>query len=153
MTKFFAIVAFAVALPMSNSAHANIKCDKIEKAGKKAKCEKKMGKKLEKLRANTTPIKPSDVGSEFSYLDGKNPFNSDDFYLGYKESNFKEVTELSKKIASAKGLIKLTTYAGHLNKSDKAAAKKLGGKLLPRLQKLEEEMKGIEAASKKIDHN
>ena len=46
MSKFFAIIAFAVALPMSNSAHAYIKCDKIEKESKKKKCEKKMAKSV-----------------------------------------------------------------------------------------------------------
>ena len=32
MTKFFAVIAFAIALPMSNPAHAYIKCDKKEDA-------------------------------------------------------------------------------------------------------------------------
>ena len=71
---------------LSNPAHAYIKCDKMEKESKKKKCEKKMDKKLAKMRANLTPIKPSDVGSEFAYLDAKKLFESDDWYLGYKKT-------------------------------------------------------------------
>ena len=45
MKQALAVLAFAIALPLSSPAHAYIKCDKIEKASKKKKCEKKMDKK------------------------------------------------------------------------------------------------------------
>jgi hypothetical protein len=153
MTKFFAIIAFAIALPASNPAFAYMKCDKMDNAKKKAKCEKKMKKSLAKKRANTTPIKPSDVGAEFAYMDGANLFNSDDWYLGVKESGIKDIDAINKKVISSKGLIRLCRYAGHLNKTDKAAAKKLGGKLAPRLKNIQQELDGINKEIEKFDPN
>ena len=151
MNKFLAICAFALAMPMSNPAFAYIKCDKKADAKKKKKCEKKMAKTLAKKRANTTPIKPSDVGSEFAYMDGGNIFDTDDWYLGMKKTGIKDIDAINQKVYAAKGLIRLTVYAGHLNKSDKAAAQKLGGKLAPRLAKMEEELNGITEEINKFD--
>ena len=153
MKQVIAVLAFAVALPLSNPAHAYIKCDKIEKASKKKKCEKKMDKKLAKMRANLTPIKTSDVGKEFAYLDGQKLFESDDWYLGYKETGFKDIDAVNKQVTAAKGLIRLTVYAGHLNKSDKKAAQKLGGKLMPRLKEIQNELNGITEELNKVDMN
>jgi|GEM_PF-4402115 len=151
MKHILTVLAFAVALPLSNAAHAYVKCDKIEKASKKAKCEKKMDKKLAKMRANQTPIKTSDVGKEFAYLDSKKLFESDDWFLGYKETGFKDIDAVNKQVTAAKGLIRLTAYAGHLNKSDKKAAQKLGGKLMPRLKEIQTELDGITAKLNKVD--
>ena len=151
MKQALALLAFAVALPLSNPAHAYIKCDKIEKESKKKKCVKKMDKKLAKMRANLTPIKTSDVGKEFAYLNGQKLFESDDWYLGYKETGFKDIDAVNKQVTAAKGLIRLTVYAGHLNKSDKKAAQKLGGKLMPRLKEIQNELNGITEELNKVD--
>ncbi len=139
MSKFFAIIAFAVALPMSNPAHAYIKCDKIDNAGKKKKCEKKMAKAVAKKRKGTTAFKPSQVGKQFAYLDGKNPLDSDDFYLGVKKTGIKDVDAITNQAVKMAAVIKLTKYTAHLNKSDKAAAAKLGNLLLPELKNLKNE--------------
>lgn len=125
----------------------------MEKESKKKKCEKKMDKKLAKMRANQTPIKTSDVGKEFAYLDSKKLFESDDWYLGYKETGFKDIEAVNKRVTAAKGLIRLTVYAGHLNKSDKKAAQKLGGKLMPRLKEIQTEFDGVRQQLNKVDMN
>ena len=151
MKQALAVLAFAIALPLSSPAHAYIKCDKIEKASKKKKCEKKMDKKLAKMRANLSPIKTSDVGKEFAYLDSKKLFESDDWYLGYKETGFKDIDAVNKRVTAAKGLIRLTVYAGHLNKSDKKAAQKLGAKLMPRLKEIQKELDGVTNELNKVD--
>ncbi len=150
MKNLLAIAAFAVALPLSNPAHAYIKCDAKEDAKKKKKCEKKMAKSLAKMRANQTPIKPADVGSEFAYLDAK-LFESDDWFLGYKASGMKDIDAVSKKVATAKGVIRLTRYAAYVNKTDKKAAQKLGGKLMPRLKNMQQELDGITQELNKVD--
>ena len=59
MTKFFAVMAFAIALPMSNPAHAYIKCDKKADAKAKKKCEKNMAKSIANQRKNSKALKPS----------------------------------------------------------------------------------------------
>ena len=110
-----------------------------------------MDKKLAKMRANLTPIKTSDVGKEFAYLNGQKLFESDDWYLGYKETGFKDIDAVNKQVTAAKGLIRLTVYAGHLNKSDKKAAQKLGGKLMPRLKEIQNELNGITEELNKVD--
>ena len=151
MKQFLAVLAFAIALPMSNPAHAYIKCDKIEKASKKKKCEKKMDKRLAKMRANQTPIKTSDVGKEFAYLDSKKLFESDDWFLGYKNSGYDDIDALNEKIARAKGVLRLARYAAYVNKTDKKAAKDLGGKLMPRLKNIQEELDAISAQLEKVN--
>ena len=151
MKQALAIVAFAVAIPMSSPAHAYIKCDKIEDAKKKKKCVSKMDKKLEKMRANQTPISAADVGKEFAYLDSQKLFESDDWYLGYKKTGFEDIDAVNKQLTAAKGLIRLTRYAGHLNKTDKAAAKKLGGKLMPRLKEIQTELDAVSAKLEQVN--
>ncbi len=151
MSKFFAIIAFAVALPMSNPAHAYIKCDKIDNAGKKKKCEKKTAKAIAKKRKGTTAFKPSQIGKQFAYLDGKNPLDSDDFYLGVKTTGIKDVDAISNQAVKMAAIIKLTKYTAHLNKSDKAAASKLGGLLLPELKNLQKEGEELQKKIGELD--
>jgi len=151
MKQALAIAAFAVAIPLSSPAHAYIKCDKIEDAKKKKKCESKMTKNLAKMRANQTPISAADVGKEFAYLDDQKLFESDDWFLGYKETGFEDIDAVNKQLTAAKGLIRLTRYAGHLNKTDKAAAKKLGGKLMPRLKEIQTELDLVSAEIEKVN--
>ena len=151
MSKFFAIVAFAVALPMSNPAHAYIKCDKKEDAKAKKKCEKNMDKSLAKQRANTTPYTPSTLGKAFSDLDGdNNPFNSDDFYFGEKNTGIKQVDAFTAKVNKVAATVKMAKYIGHLNKSDAAAATKLGGAILPELIKLKDEAPALVEEAQKL---
>ncbi len=136
MSKFFAIIAFAIALPMSSPAHAYIKCDKKEDAKKKKKCEKNMAKSLAKQRKSTTPLKPSQLGDEFAYLDENNLFDSDDWYVGVGNIGVKKIDDLSLNVAKMSATVRLAKYTGYINKTDKAAATKLGGLLLPKLQGL-----------------
>jgi hypothetical protein len=138
MSKFFAIFAFAVALPMSNSAHAFIKCDKVEDAKKQKKCTKKMTKSLAKARKGSTAMMPSAIGEQFSYLDAANPLDTDDWFLGVKSIGVKKIDNINKNVAQIAGTIRLANYAAHLNATDKDAAAELGGKLLPELMKLKE---------------
>jgi len=138
MSKFFAIFAFAVALPMSNPAHAFIKCDKMEVAKKQKKCTKKMTKSLAKARKSSTAMMPSEIGEQFSYLDAANPLDTDDWYLGVKSIGVKKIDNINKDVAKIAGTIRLAKYAAHLNATDKDAAAELGGKLLPELMKLKD---------------
>ena len=138
MSKIFAVLAFAIALPMSNPAHAYIKCDEMADAKKKKKCEKNMSKSIAKARKNTKAIAPSALGESFGYLDSDNPLDTDDWYVGVGKIGVKKVDRLNKKVAKIAATVKLAKYAAHLNKTDKEAAAKLGGKLLPELVKLEQ---------------
>jgi hypothetical protein len=152
MSKFFAIIAFAVALPMSNTAEAYIKCDKMEDAKKQKKCEKNMAKSLDKQRKNTTAYAPSNLGTAFADLDGdNNPFNSDDFYLGEQTTGIKKVDAFTGKVNKVAATVRMAKYIGHLNKTDAAAAAKLGGALLPELIALKDEApKLVEEAQKLV---
>ena len=58
---------------------------------------------------------------------------------------------MNKRVTAAKGLIRLTVYAGHLNKSDKKAAQKLGAKLMPRLKDIQKELDGVTNELNKVD--
>ncbi len=137
MSKFLAIFAFAVALPMSSPAHAFIKCDEMTDAKKQKKCEKKMAKNIAKARKGTSALAPSALGDSFEYLDGDNPLDTDDWYVGVGKIGVKKIDKLNKDVAKIAATVKLAKYAAHLNKTDKKAAAKLGGKLLPELIKLE----------------
>jgi len=140
MTKLFAILALAIAIPMSNPAHAFIKCDKMDDAKKQKKCEKNTAKSLAKQRANSTAYAPSNLGEAFAGLDGDdNPFNSDDFYLGESTSGIKKVDAFSAQVNQVAATVRMAKYVGHLNKTDAAAAAKLGGALLPKLIALKDE--------------
>jgi len=139
MSKFFAIIAFAVALPMSNPAHAYIKCDKKADAKAKKKCEKNMAKSIAKQRKGSTALKPSQLGDEFAFLDENNPFDTDDWYVGVSKIGVKKIDKLSMKVAKMSATVRLAKYTGYINKTDKAAASKLGGILLPKLQALQED--------------
>ncbi len=139
MTKFFAVIAFAIALPMSNPAHAYIKCDKKEDAKAKKKCEKNMAKAIEKQRKNSNALKPSELGEEFAFLDENNPLDTDDWYVGVRKIGVKKVDSLSLSVAKVSATVRLAKYTGYINKTDKAAATKLGGILLPKLRALETE--------------
>jgi len=146
MTKYLTILGFVVALPMSNPAHAFIKCDKIEDSKKQKKCEKTAQKALDKQKKNKpNPYKPSDLGKEFASLDGdKNPFASDDFYLGTKDTGIKDVDAFVAEVNKAAATVRMAKYVGHLQKSDEAAASDLGGKLLPKLIALKDSIKNIQ---------
>jgi len=151
MSKFFAIIAFAVALPMSNPAHAYIKCDKMEDAKKKKKCEKNTSKSLAKKRSNTTAYAPSNLGDAFAELDGdNNPFNSDDFYFGEQTTGIKKVDAFTGKVNKVAATVRMAKYIGHLNKTDAAAAAKLGGALLPGLIALKDEAPKLVDEAKKL---
>ena len=110
-----------------------------------------MDKKLAKC-ANLTPIKTSD-GARICLPRWPEAVSVDDWYLGYKETGFKDIDAVNKQVTAAKGLIRLTVYAGHLNKSDKKAAQKLGGKLMPRLKEIQNELNGITEELNKVDMN
>ena len=153
MSKFFAIIAFAIALPMSNPAHAYIKCDKKEDAKAKKKCEKNTAKRLEKQRKNTDPYVPSSLGSEFGYLDAENPLDTDDWYLGVKTTGIKQIDELSNTVAGMAATVRLTRYTAYINKTDKAAAQKLGGLLLPKLKGLKTEVEKVQKQLSELDPN
>ena len=140
MNKILPIFAFVVAMPLSSPAHASfIKCDKMSDAKKAKKCNKNTQKRLDKARKSTTAIKPSSLGKAFSYLDESNPLDTDDWYLGESTIGVKAVDDLTAQINKISATIKLAEYAGHLNETDKAAASKLGGALLPELIKLKDE--------------
>jgi methyl-accepting chemotaxis protein len=139
MNKILAIFAFVVAMPLSSPAHAFIKCDKMSDAKKAKKCNKNTSKSLAKSRKSTTAVKPSSLGSAFSYLDAANPLDTDDWYIGESKIGVKAVDDLTAQINQIAATVQLAAYAGHLNQTDKAAASKLGGALLPELIKLKDE--------------
>jgi hypothetical protein len=145
MSKYLAILGLVLALPMSNPAHAFIKCDKMDDKAKK-KCEKSAQKALDKQRKNTDPYQPSVLGSEFASLDAedKNPFNSDDFYLGTKSTGITAVDEFTAEVNLAAATVRMARYVGHLQKSDAAAASSLGGTLLPKLIALKDALPKIQ---------
>ena len=149
MKQVIAVLAFASPPPLE--PRPCVHQVRKKKASKKKKCEKKMEEKLAKMR-QPTPIKTSDVGKEFGLPDGQKLFESDDWYLGYKETGH-DIDAVNKQVTAAKGLIRLTVYAGHLNKSDKKAAQKLGGKPMPRLKEIQNELNGISEELNKVDMN
>ena len=139
INKLFAVVAFAVALPLSSPAHAYIKCDKKQDEKAKKKCEKNMAKTIANQRKNTNALQPSALGEEFSFLDENNPLDTDDWYVGVREIGVKQVDEMNLSVAKVSATLRLAKYTGYINKTDKAAAAKLGGILLPKLRALETE--------------
>jgi hypothetical protein len=146
MTKYIAIIGLLLALPMSNSAHAFIKCDKMDDAKKQKKCEKSAKKSLDKQKKNSEPFQPSTLGKAFASLDAadKNPFASDDFYLGVKTTGIKPVDEFTAEVNQAAATIRMAKYVGHLQKSDASAATALGGDLLPKLIALKDSIAKIQ---------
>ena len=139
MTKLFTVLAFAVALPMSNPAHAYIKCDKKQDEKAKAKCEKSMAKTIANQRKNSKALQPSKLGEEFAFLDENNPLDTDDWYVGVRKIGVKQVDAMNVSVAKVTATLRLAKYTSYINKTDKAAAAKLGGILLPKLRALETE--------------
>lgn len=141
-----ALLGFALLVPattFSADALAFAKCDKMEDEKKKAKCEKGETKRITKLRAKTTPLKPSAISPAFADLDGDdaNPFNMDDFYLGTKTTGIAAVDEITAGANRIMGAVAMAAYIGSME--DKAAATKLAAGLLPVLAKLPDEGKAI----------
>ena len=89
-----------------------------------------------KQRKSTTALKPSQLGDEFAYLDENNLFDSDDWYVGVGNIGVKKIDDLSLSVAKMSATVRLAKYTGYINKTDKAAATKLGGILLPKLEGL-----------------
>lgn len=135
------LLSFTVVTP----AHAGFAACAGKADSKLEKCEAKALKNVAKLRSNTTPYKPSDLDKGFAHLDGDdvNPFNTDHHYFGVKDTGFEKLNDVAAAANKISAAVRMANYVGDLNKTDKAAAQKLGGTLLPIL-------KGLDAAVKDV---
>lgn len=150
-----ALLGFALLAPaamFSTDAAAYAKCDKMDDEKKKAKCEKKEGKRISKLRAKTTPYVPSTLNDGLSSLDGEdaNPFNMDDYYTpSYEPFGNENVDKVLGGVNKIDAALTMASYIGKLHKEGKSdEATKLASALLPELMKLKGE---VEAIKKGID--
>ena len=142
LTHMSAFFATALLLPI-NSAIAFEKCDGLDEK-KIAKCEKKETKRIDKLRATTTPFVPSTLGADFAGLDSENPFDMDDFYLGMSDTGIEPIDDLLNEVAKVQAAVKMAKYVGYLNKNgDSAKAQQYAKPTLDALMDLQNAKDGI----------
>jgi hypothetical protein len=145
-----ALLGFALLAPAAlytTDAAAFAKCDSIDNDKKKAKCEKKEGKRISKLRSKTTPYVPSALNDGLSKLDGEdaNPFNMDDYYTpSYEPMGIENVDKVLGGVSKIDAALTMANYIGQLHKDGKQdEAKELASELLPVLIKLKDEVQAI----------
>lgn len=150
-----AIAVTTLSLTLAAPAHAGFPACAGKEGSKLEKCEDKQIKNVTKLRASTTPYKPSDLDKAFASLDGDdvNPFNTDHHYFGVEETAFKKLNDVANSANRVSAAVRMANYVGQLNKTDPAAAQDLGGKLLPILQGLEGDVKELTNQAKKLASN
>jgi len=145
-----ALAATTVSFTFIAPAHAGFSACAGKEGSKLEKCEAKALKNVAKLRASTTPYKPSDLDKGFAHLDGDdvNPFNTDHHYFGVKDTGFEKLNDVAEAANKISAAIRMANYVGDLNKTDKAAAKDLGGKLLPILKNLDASIQDVTEKAK-----
>jgi len=154
--QILSIVAFALATSVAPSIafaqDSDDLCAGLE--GKKLdKCEDKKRKQLEKVRAKTTPFKPSKLSPKFAELDGDdvNPFNMDKYYVGVSESGIAPIDEVVVQVMRVQAAVTMASYVGELNKSgDKDKAAELAIPTIEVLQSLKDAVKDIQSAAEKV---
>lgn len=146
-----ATLSFTLATP----AYAGFAACAGKEGSKLEKCEAKEVKSLAKLRANTTPYKPSDLDKGFASLDGDdvNPFNMDYHYFGVSDSGIKKLNDVANSANQLSAVVRMANYIGELNTTDAAAATELGGILLPHLEGLDAQVQEVSAKAKKLASN
>ncbi len=145
-----ALAATTVSFTFITPAHAGFAACAGKEDSKLEKCEAKALKSLAKLRSSTTPYKPSDLDKGFAHLDGDdaNPFNTDYHYFGVKDTGFEKLNDVADAANKISAAVRMANYVGDLNKTDKAAAQKLGGTLLPILKGLDASVKDVTEKAK-----
>jgi hypothetical protein len=152
-----AILGLALMAPVSfysADASAFAKCDNMDAGKKQDKCNAKEAKKVTKLRAKTTALKPSAINAGLSGLDGDdvNPLNTDELYTpAYEPFNIEAVDQVLGGVNRIDAALTMAGYIGELNKAGKTdEAKKLATALLPELVKMKDDIKGIKEDIDKI---
>ncbi len=118
-----------------------LKCENKKDDKSKAKCNKTYGKWLTKQKSSTTPIMPSMLNDKLASLDeeGKNPFATDDWYMGSSDTGLESVDALLNEVNKVMGTVKMAKYVGHLHKTgDKDQATELASIILPDLINLKD---------------
>jgi len=136
-----ALLAPLSVVPSDAEAAEYLKCAKKDDPKKKAKCNKNYGKWLAKEKGRTQPYKPSMLNDKLADWDAddKNPFATDDWYMGTREIGLASLDELLAEVWKAQGLIKMAKYVGHIHKEgNKDDAKHIAGIILPDLVKLKD---------------
>jgi hypothetical protein len=147
-----ALAATTVSFTFITPAQAGFSMCAGKEGSKLEKCEVKALKNLAKRRTSTTAYKPSDLDKGFGHLDGDdvNPFNTDHHYFGVKDTGFEKLNEVAAAANKISAAVRMANYVGDLNKTDKAAAQKLGGTLLPILKGLDASVKDVTEQAKAL---
>jgi len=140
-----ALTAVVLSFTLAGPAQAGFAACDGKDGAKLEKCEAKEIKNVGKLRAKTTAYKPSELDKAFEALDGDdvNPFNTDYHYFGVAEVKIEKLAELNASVNKVASAVRMANYIGELNATDASAAQDLGGKLLPILKALDEDIKSL----------
>ena len=141
-----AAILAAPTLAISFDAHAFAKCDDIEDAKKKSKCEKNETKRIGKLRKSTEAFMPSALHKDFAFMDKDgNPFDMDDYYVGKRaDIGIESVDAITNSVTRIEAALTMATYVSALAKEGKNDdAKKVATALLPELKKMPDDVKAI----------
>ena len=140
-TFFCALTLFAIPAAVPTTADAADaaeyqSCSHHDDAKQQKKCNKAQDKYLSKNKSGTKPFKPSKISEQLAAYDDKtkNPFATDDWYLGTKKIGAKPIDSLVGEIDRAVALIKMARYVGYLDKNgEQAEAAKLAKIIAPEL--------------------
>ena len=136
-----ALFAIPAVVPTTADAADYQSCSHHSDAKKKKKCNKAQDKYLSRNKSGTKPFKPSKISEALAEYDEKtkNPFATDDWYLGVKKVGAKPIDNLVGEIDRAVALIKMARYVGYLDKNgEKAEAAKLAKVIVPELVALKD---------------
>jgi hypothetical protein len=122
MNKFFAFVLAAACLVPAAPAFAYEKCEGLTDSDL-TKCESKEAKRIAKLRKNTVPYTPSNLGADFKAWDdeAKNPFAQDDWYCPASQSGIAKIDELLNELSKVQCTMTMAKYVGWLNANGQGA--------------------------------
>jgi hypothetical protein len=132
----FAVSTISIAVPVTADAAEYQSCDHHDDDKKKKKCNKSQEKYLSKNKASTKAFKPSKINASLAPFDEaeKNPFATDDWYLGTKKVGAKPIDNLTAEVDRAVATIKMARYIGYLDKNgQQAEAAKLAAVIAPEL--------------------
>jgi hypothetical protein len=133
--------AVPAAIPSTADAGEYQSCSHHDDDKQKKKCNKAQDKYLSKNKSGTKPFKPSKISPQLAELDtkDKNPFATDDWYLGVEKVGAKPIDNLIGEVDRAVALIKMARYIGYLDKNGKQdEAAKLAKVVVPELIALKE---------------
>lgn len=159
LTRILAVcmLSSVLAAPAFASPCAGLEGKKLEKCeAKEAKKAEKEVARIAKLRASTTPFLPSKVHPDLANLDeaAVNPLNSDEFYVGYKETGLAQVDEVLIEATRVMATVKMANWVGKVNQDgDGQRATKVATVLLPELIKLQDSVPTIQAKVQEIISN